>query len=353
MIPWEALLQAGQISFTTIAQTITGQTDISEYIPLRVRETVMPFQEMATIMPAAQVYAGLVGEEQVPVIYRRPAGAVPATTPTPAVKEVNDGVQVDTSEDANFGGPKFSPKVLQIGTSFSNLAIYQSSGRVESDVLRFIMSELNYEFDDKVLNGPGGANRIRGLLQQQAAQKGTDFDERKIYEFADVTAGAAADRRAMSWAETLEMIRVLQKQRNLMPDGTVPNAYFLMGPTMASRLRHTMRIASVDDNPAAGSAIDNRRMFLIDEDTMGGFTLAGYPVKITNHMPDTVDGTDDMSTLQILFGQLNEIAVGLWGGVQVYYDGISQMGITRVGVQAWMDAQFPRLSAFATVTYKN
>ena len=185
MIPWEALLKSGQVDFTVVAQQgVAGQPqDIAEYIPLRVRETVMPFQEMATIMPYAQVYAGLVGEEQVPVIYRRSGDAIGAssTNPSPSPKEVDDGTAIVTTEDPNFAGPKFSPKVLQIGTQFSNLAIFQSSGRVESDVLRFIMSELNYEFDEKVLKGsaPGTARRISGLLEQAS---GTDLNEREVYK---------------------------------------------------------------------------------------------------------------------------------------------------------------------------
>ena len=122
---------------------------------------------------------------------------------------------------------------------------------------------------------------------------------------------------------------------------------------MFARLRHTMRISSVEGAAAPTTDINNRRMFMLDEDREGGFTLAGYPVKVTNHMPETIASAADGSSLTVLFGQLSEIAVGLWGGVQVYYDGVSLMGLTRVGVQAWMDAQFPRPSAFAKRAYLN
>ena len=90
---------------------------------------------------------------------------------------------------------------------------------MESDVLRFLMSELNYEFDEQVINGPGSANRISGLLNQASS---TDGDEDRVYKFADDDGGDLTNRYGLSWDRVLQMIKILHKQRLINPNGSVP-----------------------------------------------------------------------------------------------------------------------------------
>lgn len=176
-----------------------------------------------------------------------------------------------TESKATFDNVTLSPKTIAVAVSLSRRLQQQSSPVADGILMSDIIRTSALAIDEQTLNGDGAGNNPVGILNQSGVLTQAVADSGNVPTFAEM----------VGFRTNLEKVNAL-----------TGNLCFLTTPTINGALMTTPK--------DAGSG-----MFLVENGTG-----AGYSVKATNQMP----------TGRTLFGNFNDVLMGMWGVLDVRVD---------------------------------
>lgn len=218
----------------------------------------------------------------------------------------------DTAQDITFDTVSMAPKRAVITASMSNQLLRQEySQGIQARIIQQLNQSFNKGLENAVLNGTGASNQPSGIYTSLAAQALTlgaiSFDD-----LVDMEAALAAD------------------------DALQGALAYVTHPAVLAKLKKT----KVD----AGSG-----RFLVEGMLDPVQTANGYKIHSTTVSKKTV-GTPD--TYGILFGNMQDVQLGFWGGATLLVDPYTNMksSIVEIYVERFMDVAVLRDESFALAT---
>lgn len=254
-----------------------------------------------TVQAGATVLSGLQG-----------AIAIPSKTAGATAYWVAEGT-APTEGAITFGQVTMSPKTLGAYVDFSRKLMLQSSVDVEMMVRNDLYGSLGVEIDRVVLNGAGTGSEPAGILASTAA--GT------------TTLGAQGG--APTWAMVVDMeTNVANGNADL---GAL--AYFVN-----SRVRGKLKTV------AKSTAVTD---FIWEPNN----TMNGYRVFVSNNIPNTLTKGTTTGLSGALFGNMSDVILGQWGGMDLLVDPFtaSNTGTVRVVALQDVDVAVRRAASFSHV----
>lgn len=287
------------VAGTTTAGGFFRQTDVSSEViePLR--------NKLVTAQAGARVLGGLVGNVDIPT---------------------NGGVSVGWAATENassaestptIGRRTLTPKRL---TGFSDLSVQlikQVSWDVEAMVRDDYFKAMAVAIDLAALNGSGASGQPTGIL-------GTSG----IGSVAGGTDGLAP---------TLAHITKLEEEVAI-DNADLGSLFYITNPKVRRKLKNTV----VD----AGSGL------MVWDRMDRNYPLNGYGSLITNNMPSTLDkGTSTGVCSAILFGNFNDLLIGMWGGMDVMVNPYTKAkeGQVEIIAAVYADVAVRRAESFAAM----
>ena len=193
----------------------------------------------------------------------------------------NDGTDV-TAGNATLGSVTLSPKTLQSTTSYSRQLLAQSSIDIEGFIRNDMAAVHALAWDLAVFHGAGASNEPDGL-----------------YHLSGVNSIAMGG--VPTFGKIIDMITEVAKDNAL-----AGNLAFITTPGMAGKLSQTVVAASTDTRMIWGGSL-----------TEGN--LGGYRAVASSQVKATLGAGSEHG---ILFGNWNDILIGLWGagGFEIVVD---------------------------------
>jgi len=249
----------------------------------------------------ATMLTGLQGNVAIPKLATKTTVAFVAETSAPT-----EGAPV-------FGQLTMSPKTVAGYVDISRRMIIQSDPSVEMVLRNDIINQIAAKIDDVAIEG-GGANEPTGIL-------GTSG----IGAVAIGTNGGAP-----TWA----MVNNLQRAVDIANANTGALSY-LTNPKVTAKLRTTAKQSSgVEGN------------FILGEMN----TLLGYGIASTNLVPsDLTKGTSTSVCSALIYGNFNELVIGMWSGIDIVVDtaSLSTAGGLRLAFFQDVDVGVRHAESFA------
>jgi len=249
----------------------------------------------------ATMLTGLQGNVAIPKLATKTTVAFVAETSAPT-----EGAPV-------FGQLTMSPKTVAGYVDISRRMIIQSDPSVEMVLRNDIINQIAAKIDDVAIEG-GGANEPTGIL-------GTSG----IGAVAIGTNGGAP-----TWA----MVNNLQRAVDIANANTGALSY-LTNPKVTAKLRTTAKQSSgVEGN------------FILGEMN----TLLGYGIASTNLVPsDLTKGTTSGTCSALIYGNFNELVIGMWSGIDIVVDtaSLSTAGGLRLAFFQDVDVGVRHAESFA------
>jgi HK97 family phage major capsid protein len=251
----------------------------------------------------ARMLTGLQGNVAVPKLATKTTVAFVSETNAPT-----EGAPV-------FGQLLMSPKTVAGYVDISRRMMIQSDPSVEAVLRNDIISQIAAKIDDVAIKG-GGANEPTGIL-------GTSG----IGAVAIGTNGGAP-----TWASVVALERAVA-----VANAATGNLGYLTNPKVVAKLRSTARQSSgVEGN------------FILNDSNK----LMGYDVTSTNLVPSTLTkGSSSGVCSAMIFGNFNDVIIGMWSGVDVIVDtaSLSTSGSTRLAFFQDVDVGVRHAESFAAV----
>jgi HK97 family phage major capsid protein/HK97 family phage prohead protease len=255
------------------------------------------------LQAGAQMLSGLTSNVSIP----REATA-PAATWVAESGAIAEGNPV-------FGSVTLNATMLAARVTMTRKSLLQSIPSLDAMVKRSIARQFAVAVDKAAISGSGTAPVPRG-----------------IENILGINAAAAIAGGAVSYQEVLNMWRAVAED-NVAPDASMS---FLMSPLVARILRNTTTFTANGGVPILG-----------DMDDRGGEILAGRimgrPAFETTHVTPSV----------LLFGKMNEMIIGQFGGLDIVVDetsGAANGEITIWAYSFWDIAFRNGAQAFAKLT---
>ena len=249
----------------------------------------------------ATMLTGLQGNVAIPKLATKTTVAFVAETSAPT-----EGAPV-------FGQLTMSPKTVAGYVDISRRMIIQSDPSVEMVLRNDIINQIAAKIDDVAIEG-GGSNEPTGIL-------GTSG----IGAVAIGTNGGAP-----TWA----MVNNLQRAVDIANANTGALSY-LTNPKVTAKLRTTAKQSSgVEGN------------FILGEMN----TLLGYGIASTNLVPsDLTKGTTSGTCSALIYGNFNELVIGMWSGIDIVVDtaSLSTAGGLRLAFFQDVDVGVRHAESFA------
>jgi HK97 family phage major capsid protein len=249
----------------------------------------------------ATMLTGLQGNVAIPKLATKTTVAFVSETSSPT-----EGAPV-------FGQLSMSPKTVAGYVDISRRMIIQSDPSVEAVLRSDILNQIAAKIDDVAIKG-GGANEPTGIL-------GT-------------TGIGAVALGTNGGAPTWVMVNNLQRAVDIANANTGALSY-LSNPKVTAKLRTTGKQSSgVEGNFILGEAN----------------TLLGYNIAITNLVPSTLTkGTSTSVCSALLYGNFNELVIGMWSGVDIVVDtaSLSTAGGLRLAFFQDVDVGVRHAESFA------
>lgn len=284
---------------TTTEGGFFRQTDVSSEViePLR--------NKLVTAQAGARVIGGLVGNVDIPT---------------------NGGVSVGWAATENataaestptIGRRQLTPKRL---TGFSDLSVQlikQVSWDVENMIREDYLKAMAVALDLAALNGSGASGQPTGILGTAG-----------IGSVAGGTNGLAP---------TLVHITSLEEEVAI-DNADLGSLYYITNPKVRRKLKNTVIEAG-----------DSLRVWNIYEKET---PLNGYPALVTNNMPSDLDkGSSTDVCSAILFGNFNDLLIGMWGGMDVMANPYTKAkeGQVEVIAAVYADVAVRRAQSFAAM----
>lgn len=251
----------------------------------------------------ARMISGLKGDVAIP--------AMNATTAVAFVAENN----APTEGAPSFRQITMSPKTLAGYVDISRKLMMQSDPSVDQLLRDDITRQFAVKIDDVAIEG-GGANEPTGIL-------GTNG----IGSVAMGTNGGA-----ITYAKLVDL------EREVAIDNALTGSLsFLTNPKVVSAMRKTARQSSgVEGN------------FILNDTN----NVLGYNVVSTTTVPsDLTKGTSSGVCSAVIFGNFNELMIGMWGGLDILVDPYtgSSTGATRIAMFQDIDIKLRHAESFAAI----
>ena len=251
----------------------------------------------------ARMLTGLQGNVAIPKLATKTTVAFVGETSAPT-----EGAPV-------FGQLSMTPKTVAGYVDISRRMMIQSDPSVEAVLRNDIISQIAAKIDDVAIEG-GSSNEPTGIL-------GTSG----IGAVAIGTNGGAP-----TWASVVALERAVA-----VANAATGNLAYLTNPKVIAKLRATARQSSgVEGN------------FILNDANK----LLGYDVVSTNLVPsDLTKGTSSGVCSAMIFGNFNDIFIGMWSGVDVVVDtaSLSTSGGTRLAFFQDVDVGVRHAESFAAV----
>lgn len=251
----------------------------------------------------ARMLTGLQGNVAVPKLATKTTVAFVSETNAPT-----EGAPV-------FGQLLMQPKTVAGYVDISRRMMIQSDPSVEAVLRNDIISQIAAKIDDVAIKG-GGSNEPTGIL-------GTSG----IGAVAIGTNGGAP-----TWASVVALERAVA-----VANAATGNLGYLTNPKVVAKLRATARQSSgVEGN------------FILNDANK----LLGYDVTSTNLVPSTLTkGSSSGVCSAMIFGNFNDVIIGMWSGVDVIVDtaSLSTSGSTRLAFFQDVDVGVRHAESFAAV----
>lgn len=244
----------------------------------------------SALMPFVTTLSDLVGDVEIP----RQTAAVTASW----VSET----QALTPTDPDFDQVQLSPKELGVATTYSRKTLIQATPDIEMLLRMDFAAQMALALDMGALNGSGTSNQPTGVLRTTG-----------IGSVVGGTNGAAP-----TWEHIVDLETEVATDNALMGD-----LRYVVNAKTRGKLKTTQKVA--------GEA-----KFIWDDYSMN-MPLNGYPAVVSNQVPSNLTkGSASAKASAMLFGNLRDILVGLWSGVDLEvnpYSGQLQRQITLSAFQ--------------------
>lgn len=189
-----------------------------------------------------------------------------------------------TKSDQTTDKVNMTPKTVGAKTIISRKLRQQASLDVEAMVQRDLSTALALEMERAILNGSGASNQPRGLLNVSG-----------IGSVVGGTNGAAP-----TWQNIVDLETAVA-----IANADVGSLAYVTNAKVRGKLKTT-------------SKVSGQNGFIWDE---GGTPLNGYRAAVTNIMPSNLTkGTSTGVASAILFGNFQDLIVGMWGGLDILVD---------------------------------
>jgi len=207
-----------------------------------------------------------------------------------------------------------SPNRLTAFIDISNQLIKQTSPSIENRQRARLLNALARGIEIAAINGTGSNNQPLGLL-------GTSG-------IGSVSLGANGGD--ITWSAVVELWKECA-----IDNADIGNLAYLTTPQAIFKMRTILKSSGVSG-------------YILPE----GNTLNGYNVMSSNTVPSNLDKGGSSSTLSaMIFGNWNDLAIGMWGGLDILVDPYTQgkEGLTAVIATAYADVAVLRPQSFAAI----
>lgn len=216
--------------------------------------------------------SGLVGDIDIP----RQTG----TATTYWLAEQNAPTKSDQTTDK----VNMTPKTVGAKTIISRKLRQQASLDVEAMVQDDLAMALALEMERSIINGSGASDQPRGILN--------------VSGIGSVLGGT--NGLAPTWAHIVDL-----ETQVAVANADIGSMSYLTNAKVRGKLKNTSKVASQNG-------------FVWDG---GPQPLNGYGAAVTNVVPSNlVKGTSGATASAILFGNFNDVIVGMWGGLDILVD---------------------------------
>lgn len=281
-VPFEVLSRDLTVGTTTAGgHTVATDVMASDFISL-LRNS------MATAGLGARMMSGLVGNVAIP---RQTGGAT--------AYWVAEGSAPTESAQA-FDQVTLSPKTVGAFTDISRKLLLQSSIDIEALVRSDLATVLALAIDAAAINGSGSSNQPRGILNVSG-----------IGSVVGGTNGAAPD-----WADMVDLESAVTSA-----NADIGSLAYLTNAKVRGKLKQTVK--------ASGTA-----QFVWEN----GNTVNGYTAAVSNQVPSNLTkGSASGVCSAILYGNWNDLLIGMWGTLDLTVDPYSQSTSGTMRVVALQD----------------
>lgn len=209
-----------------------------------------------------------------------------------------------------------SPKEIAAYSDVSTLLMKQSNEAIEAYIQRHLAMDLAVGIDTAVLKGgsTGGSSGAptKGLLNTTLGINSVDF-------------GSSTAASSPTWAKIVQMETEVGADNAIMPDSRLG---YLVNSRVKGKLKTTLQ-SSYASTPGWLMAADG--------------SVNGYPAYETNIMPNS----------SIIFGDMRQIIIGMWGGTEILVDQYSQSAsrLVRLVASQAVDYNWEHVEAFCKGNY--
>ena len=258
---------------------------------------------LVTASLGARMVTGLQGDVQIPALHAATAAAFVAENGAP------------TEGAPTFRQITMAPKELRAYVDISRRLAFQSSPSVEDVIRQDLIQGFARKVDEVAIEG-GGTNEPTGILATSG-----------IGSVAMGTNGGA-----ITYAKLVDL-----EEEVGIDNALTDNAAYLTNPKVVSAMRQTSRQSSgVEGN------------FILNDEN----TLLGYRVARSTLAPsDLTKGSSSGVCSAVLFGNFNDLMIGMFGGLDVVVDPNADLttGAVRVAAFQMIDVAVRHAQSFAAI----
>lgn len=224
----------------------------------------------------------------------------------------NSGTDV-TAGNATLASVSLSPKTLQASTAYSRQLLAQATFDVEAFIRGDLAAVHALAWDKAVLHGAGASNEPDGL-----------------YHLSGVNSVAMGG--VPTFGKLVDMVTEVAKDNAL--NGSLA---FVTTPGMAGKLSQTVVAASTDTRMIWGGSLTDGN-------------VAGYRGIASNQVSAVLGGGSNEHG--ILFGNWEEILIGLWGSLEIVVDpyALKKQGMVEITSFQMVDIAARHAESFCKAT---
>tara|TARA_R100001443_G_scaffold20169_1_gene32063 strand:- start:885 stop:2507 length:1623 start_codon:yes stop_codon:yes gene_type:complete len=211
-----------------------------------------------------------------------------------------DNADSITESTGTIGEVTMSPKTVGAWTKFSHLMSLQSTPEIEQLIRSGFVSILANAIDTAALAGSGSSNQPTGILNTSS-----------IGSVAGGTNGAAAD---------LDDFVDLKKEVSV-DNADLPNCAFVTN-------------AKVEG--AISKLKDSNGDYILSPygSELGAQQILSRRFEVTNNIPSNLSKGSGSNLSAILYGNFNDLLIGMWGGLEILVDPYTDFAKGTTGVRA-------------------
>ena len=239
----------------------------------------------------ARMLTGLVGNVAIP---RETAGLAPTWA-----GEATDAA----NSQPTFDQPNMTPHDLSVNVAISRRLLQQSTPAVDALVRTDIARYLNIGVDAAAISGSGSSNQPLGILNTSG-----------VGVVSLGTNGAAP-----TWAALTECVEGVAAANAL-----AGNLGWLTNGSVMGTLMRTPYVSSYP-----------RYLWEQDPRDPTAGVIAGYTARVSNNCPSNLTKGSGSSLSALIFGNWQEVLIGVWGGVDLIVDPYSQSRQGTLNITAW------------------